>query len=98
MKSPSIKKVTQRKKARPTTAENLEEKFDNGEDVLDYFDTKNPILRGPEIERLEVELPGWIVSGLDQEAARLGVTRDALLKFWVAARLDERRKGELASR
>ena len=29
-----------KKKERPTTKENLEEKFDNNEDVLDYFSGK----------------------------------------------------------
>ena len=33
------------KRNRPTTAENLEEKFDAGEDVLDYFDLTKAVVR-----------------------------------------------------
>ncbi len=91
MKRNSTKRVTRvRTKAKATTAANLEEKFDRGENVLDYFDTKNPILEGSEIERVEIEFPAWIVASLEQEASRVGVTRDALLKVWVAQRLNAR--------
>jgi hypothetical protein len=33
--------------AEPTTARNLEEKFDRGEDVLDYFDVRKARVLGP---------------------------------------------------
>ena len=91
MKRDSTKRVTRvRTKNNVTTAANLEEKFDRGEDVLDYFDTDRPILEGPESKRVEIDFPDWIIAGLEQEASRVGVTRDALLKVWVAQRLDER--------
>ena len=69
-----------------TTAGNLEEKFERGESVLDYFVTEN--------KRVGVDLPPWAIKGLDQEAARRGITRQALIKTWLVDRLDllEKRK------
>ena len=37
--------------ADPTTARNLEDKFDRSEDVLDYFDAKKARLVTPQAER-----------------------------------------------
>ncbi len=70
-----------------TTKENLEQRFDAGEDVLDYFDL--PKARRPNLEakRVNVDFPTWVVDGLDREAARLGVTRQSLIKMWIAERL-----------
>jgi hypothetical protein len=100
MKRNSTKRVTRVRAKKPsaTTAANLSEKFERGEDVLDYFDTENPILEGQGIERVEIDFPGWIVAGLEQEASRVGVTRDALLKIWVAQRLDDRGAGNAVTR
>ena len=63
-----------------TTAGNLEKKFERGESVLDYFETEN--------KRVGVDLPPWAIRGLDQEAARRGITRQALIKTWLVDRLD----------
>jgi hypothetical protein len=38
--------------AEPTTAKNLEEKFDGGEDVLDYFDARKARLIEPQSKKL----------------------------------------------
>ena len=72
-----------------TTAENLEQRFDNGEDVLDYFDLSRA--RRPNREkqphRLNLDVPNWMVQSLDREAGRIGVTRQSLLKMWIADKL-----------
>jgi len=34
-----------------------------------------------------VDFPAWIIDSLDREAARLGVTRQSLVKIWIADRL-----------
>ena len=60
-----------------TTAENLEERFDEGKEVLDYFDTDNAI------RRVSLDIPSWVIKRLDKEAARRGLTRQALLKTWI---------------
>ena len=40
-----MKSNSTQERTRPTTAENLEEKFDAGEDVLDYFDLDRAFVR-----------------------------------------------------
>ena len=67
-------------KRESTTAGNLEETFERGESVLDYFETEN--------KRVGVDLPPWAIRGLDREAGRRGITRQALIKTWLVDRLD----------
>lgn len=69
------------------TAENLEEAFDAGVDVTEYFDTKNAIRPSLDTKRVNVDFPEWVVSELDQEAKRVGVTRQAIIKIWIVDRI-----------
>lgn len=70
-----------------TTKENLEQRFDDGEDVLDYFDVSSARQPNLEAKRVNVDFPTWVVNGLDREAKRLGITRQSLIKMWIAERL-----------
>jgi len=36
-----------------------------------------------------VDFPSWMVESLDREADRLGVTRQSLIKIWIAERLEQ---------
>ena len=36
---------------------------------------------------VNVDFPAWMVSAFDREAHRLGVTRQSLIKLWLADRL-----------
>ena len=64
----------------PITAEEFDRRFDAGEDTSDYFDWENAEIIEPEVERIKLELPEWVVASLDETAARLGTTRDALIR------------------
>ena len=46
--------------------------------------------RGREVQRVNVDFPTWMVASLDAEATRLGITRQAIIKTWIAERLDGR--------
>jgi hypothetical protein len=65
-------------------ANEFDERFDHGEDVSGYFDLST--IRRPNLEprRVNVDFPAWVVAGLDREAARLGVTRQSVIKMWIA--------------
>ena len=39
--------------------------------------------------RVDVDSPTWMVDSLDREAKRLGVTRQSLIKVWIAERLEK---------
>ena len=69
-------------------ARDFDEKFDAGADVsgdVDWSKARRPNL---ELKRVNVDFPAWVVEGLDREARRLGVTRQALVKLWIAERLE----------
>lgn len=79
--------------SRKTTEANLIDKFENGEDVLDYFDVDNAEIVYPEsaggTRRVNVDFPAWVVDALDREAKRIGVGRQAVIKTWIVQHLDE---------
>jgi len=69
-------------------AHEFDRKFDAGEDVsaqMEWGKARRPNL---ELKRVNVDFPAWVVEALDREARRLGVTRQALVKMWIADRLE----------
>ncbi|MES2755466.1 MAG: CopG family antitoxin [Pseudomonadota bacterium] len=70
------------------SAEELDRRFDDGEDVSAYFDWSNAKVEGLEKQRINLDLTAWMVRSLDVHANRRGVTRQALIKMWLADRLD----------
>ena len=72
---------------RSLKASEFDRKFDAGEDItadLDLSTARRPGLRP---RRVNVDFPSWMVESLDREAKRLGVTRQAVIKLWIAERL-----------
>ena len=65
----------------------FDSKFDNGENILSNLDIKKARRPGFETKRISIELPVWMVTALDAEARRLGVTRQSIIKIWLAERL-----------
>jgi hypothetical protein len=75
------------------TAKQFDEKFDNGEDMSEYLDFSKAV-RLSDIQQLpvktkkvNVEFPEWLITTLDKEAQKIGVTRQSIIKIWVAERL-----------
>jgi hypothetical protein len=75
-------------KPKPISAEEFDRRFDDGEDMGDYIDWSSVKRPGLEIKRVNVDFPQWMIARLDTEAKRRGVTRQALIKMWLADRLD----------
>jgi hypothetical protein len=69
-------------------AEEFDRKFDAGEDITSDLDIDG--LRRPALEqrRVNVDFPSWMIESLDREARRLGVTRQSIIKVWIAERLE----------
>lgn len=69
-------------------AEELDKKFDEGEDILEYFDLST--LKHPGLENKSVNLnfPQWMITQLDEEAKRLGMSRQDLIQTWIKERLE----------
>lgn len=68
-------------------AKTFDRKFDSGETVLDQLDVHKARIVGLEAKRVNVDFPSWMVDSLDREARRMGVTRQSLIKLWLADRL-----------
>ncbi len=76
-------------KKKYTNAEDFDNKFDEGSDVsknLDFSKTERP---GQLQKRVNVDFPIWMIQSLDKEARRLGVTRQSIIKVWIAERLQD---------
>ena len=70
-------------------AEELDKKFDAGEDITEFLDLSEATRPGQEQKRVNVYFPIWIIHRLDKEAKRLGVARQAIIKIWIADRLEK---------
>ncbi len=62
----------------------LDKKFDDGEDISEFIDIDNPI------KRVNVDFPIWMLDRLDEEAKRLGINRQALIKTWLNQVLEKK--------
>ena len=71
-------------------AEEFDERFDRGEDITSALDLAGARRPGYEQRRVNVDFPAWMVESLDREAKRLGVTRQSIIKIWIAERLEQR--------
>jgi hypothetical protein len=68
-------------------AKTFDRRFDDGEDIADQLDLSRVRRVGTDPKRVNVDFPAWMVDSLDREARRLGVTRQSLIKLWLADRL-----------
>ncbi len=68
-------------------AKELDEIFDNGGDISSYLDLSTKTRPGLKQKRVNVDFPDWIVSSLDREARKIGVTRQSIIKVWIAERI-----------
>ena len=68
-------------------AKTFDRKFDAGGKVVDQLDLSKARRVGTDPKRVNVDFPAWMVDSLDREAQRMGVTRQSLIKLWLADRL-----------
>ena len=71
-------------------AEEFERKFDEGkEDILQHVDMASLVRPNRDVKRVSVDLVLWMVEALDNEAKRLGVTRQSVIKMWLSEKIEE---------
>ena len=70
-------------------AKELDKKFDRGADISAYMNLAKATRPGQEQRRINVDFPVWMIQSLDKEAKRLGVTRQSVIKVWVAQMLQQ---------
>ncbi|MDX2231294.1 MAG: CopG family antitoxin [Leptolyngbyaceae cyanobacterium bins.349] len=71
-------------------ADELDTRFDQGEDITQFLDLDQAHRPGYTKQRIDLDLPVWMIQALDQEAERLGITRQALINVWLGDRLNPR--------
>ncbi|MBS4067331.1 MAG: CopG family antitoxin [Sulfurimonas sp.] len=71
------------------TAKEFDEVFDSGEDLSEFIDYSKGRRPNLEQKRVNLDLPLWMIERLDQEARRLGVARQAIMKMFLAQHLEK---------
>ncbi len=70
-------------------AKKFDTDFDSGKNVtaaLNLSKARRPVQKQ---KRINVDFPTWMIESLDREAGRLGVTRQSVIKVWLAERLEQ---------
>lgn len=70
-------------------AKGFDKKFDEGSDISNHLDLSTARRVTLEQRRVNVDFPTWMIESLDHEASRLGVTRQSIIKVWIAERLEQ---------
>lgn len=70
-------------------ASKLDDKFDNNQNILGDLDLSQARRPALEQKRVNVDFPTWMIAALDREARKLGVTRQSIIKIWLAERLEQ---------
>ncbi len=70
-------------------AKTFDRQFDSGKSIVGQLDLRKAKRIGTDAKRVNVDFPSWMVSSLDREASRLGVTRQSLIKLWLADKLGQ---------
>jgi len=71
-------------------AKELDKRFDEGKDISKFLDLSRAKRTNETPRRVNVDFPAWMIHSLDKEASRLGVTRQSIIKVWIAERLSNR--------
>ncbi|RLA34428.1 MAG: CopG family transcriptional regulator [Gammaproteobacteria bacterium] len=70
-------------------AKKFDSDFDQGKDITGSLDLSKARRPKQQQKRVNVDFPTWMVEMLDREAGRLGVTRQSIIKVWLAERLEQ---------
>lgn len=71
-------------------ANDFDKKFGRGEDITSDLDLAEARRLNQEPKRVNVDFPTWMVESLDREAKRLGVSRQSIIKIWIAEMLEHK--------
>ena len=66
-------------KVKKISSEEFDVKFERREDISKFLDLKNATV----VRRVNVDFPEWMVKQLDEEAHKLNISRQAVVKTWI---------------
>jgi hypothetical protein len=84
-----MKKKQRTSKTRALSAAELDAKHDAGIDMSAHIDLGAAVRLGRAVQRVNVDFPVDLLREIDQEARRLGVTRQAFIKVRLADSLSK---------
>ena len=70
-------------------AKAFDNQFDEGADITGSLDLSKAKRVLQEQKRVNVDFPVWMIESLDREAGKLGITRQSIIKVWLAERLED---------
>jgi len=69
-------------------AKKFDSDFEREKDITESLDLSKIKRPNQGQRRVNVDFPIWMIESLDKEASRLGVTRQSIIKVWLAERLE----------
>ena len=76
------------------SAEEMDRRFDGGEELEEFFDMENPIVNIVDSDaprRVNFTMPAWLVDELDADAKHLATSRQSVINMRLANYYEERR-------
>jgi hypothetical protein len=71
-------------------SKSIDKKFDEStSDIIEELDLSSLKRPNQTQKRVNVDFPTWMIDSLDKEASRFGVTRQSIIKVWLAERLEQ---------
>jgi len=70
-------------------AKDFDKAFEDGKDLTEHLDYSKARRVNQDAKRVNIDFPVWIVEKLDKQSRKLGITRQALVKVWIAEKLKE---------
>jgi hypothetical protein len=74
-------------KKKSITTQEFDQLFEEEKDITGFLDMQTAKRSGLETRRVSVDFPEWMIKMLDQQAMKLGVTRQSIIKFWISEKL-----------
>ena len=71
-------------------ASDFDKKFEKNQDITSDLDMSKARRLNQEPKRINVDFPTWMIESLDIEAKRLGITRQSVIKVWIAEMLQKK--------
>lgn len=71
-------------------AKDFDKQFESEQDITSELDLSKARRLNQVPRRVNVDFPTWMIESLDREAKRLGVTRQSIIKVWIAEMIERK--------
>jgi len=66
----------------------LDELFDEGADMTQFM-VEDSVKKPNKVRKINLNMPSWMIDELDDTAAHLAISRQAVINIWIAERLQQ---------